>query len=876
MNTLPPDCLEPATPLIGITLIQGPDFQWPTSNLSSITSCPAFSFAKAFDAIPTTAQLHPPLRSTTLRKHTSLPPRKHLRDSNETRRWHEPAGIVKAGWYRKHMRELPSVVVCPVSLDPFLTDEEQWEGLETSVQTIYGQARSQLNGRHCRVVLLCVCARDYSMDQESKDRMHMAAERITSLRKRIGVEKSQVQLIYTSDMTPTSNTMGKIYKTLHGYASDYYKISSKLTRDHKRGVDSRSGLSFCAQLVYAVRHNLKTAVFYEFRGTPVKSLRHLEVCFSKLIDLARVYGNDSIATGKATGITIEELKSVAAIVNYTICRLHIHMQKGHDAVLQFKKYLAAFRHLKSIVPSMPPLQAKSAMLDHPITTLYQVECWQWLANQHEIFNTLLTHAQMNNLPLVPPVKNSKKTSKKIVKIEPLLTQYTHLSNAVLAYRRSHCLLTNMKTSVALWGGVALSIEEQARIQPSQYVGGMCMYDNVAPSVCVSLGEPQDHGFEEIHRHMMHAKVTGGDSNTSTHNSPEEHNLPTTHYLQLIKKCLGVMRQELQLLNDTRHSRRAQTMNLVMSEFLIQVDRYKDALVVLLPAIHMFGTEKWSILLTRALLLAKYCSTKLNDPKNVILYGLQLIGSTSCVSKTTIQQELFHPVEQHSTVSSSSSSSVPSTLDTLSATTTASATAATYLTHDMSSSEISLINVDVIFQRNVVQIKDSVNVQLTLTSNFPQTIELNYIVLQLDDQSQLHRRSSLSNAASGTDTSGDGGGSSLSLSYLCVVVKQGHYDKESLQVLLNRTCGEGGRRPDIIIERSNIIIDPSQSISFLMDLMMDVPLPTTSAERKTMPKHGTVIFPAFVTVRLFGCVIFLFFFIVSNVSNVSNVFNLSCL
>jgi hypothetical protein len=478
METLPPNALDPPKPLVGVTLIEGPDFQWPcnpSSNISQITSCPALSFLKAIDSAATTSNstvssLQPPLRTISLRKNSSLPPRKHSRESSETRRWYEPVGIFKMGWYRKHLTELPSVVVCPVQFEPY-TDEEQWGSMERSIETIYGQARGQLNGRHCRLVMLCVVLRDYSIDRETKDRLHVASDRVSSLRKHLGLEKSQVQLIYTADMLPTSTTMQKIYKTLHGYASEYYKFSSKLTREHKRGVDSRSGLSFCGQLIMTVRHNLKTSIFYEFRGTPLKALRHLDVCYGKLIDLQKVYENDIIATGKATGITVEELKMVASLVNYNICRLNFSLSKGIDAMEQFQKHVSAFRHLKSIVPCMKVLQVGTGLneVEHPISIYYSLVKWKWLGNQHEIFSALLTHSQKNNIPLNIFKKKSKNDDNNL----PLLTQYNHLSNAILAHRRSYTLLNVLKRNVSLWGGVGLNIEDSKRILNSLYIGGIC-------------------------------------------------------------------------------------------------------------------------------------------------------------------------------------------------------------------------------------------------------------------------------------------------------------------------------------------------------------------------------------------------------------------
>jgi hypothetical protein len=318
--------------------------------------------------------------------------------------------------------------------------------------------------------------------------------------------------------------------------------------------------------------------------------------------------------------------------------------------------------------------------------------------------------------------------------------------------------------------------------------------------------------------------------TEYENNDTDSSSTANHYLQLIKKCLGIMRQEFNM-NDTRGSRRAQSMNIIMSEFLIQLKRYQDAINILLPVLNIFQKERWPSLLKRCLIMLKFCSLKLNQLDHELLYGLQLLSNEtlSIDTKLKIHNEFIvfnNEIENDSTI---------------------------YLTHDMSSSSdiSSLLNVNVFFQRNVVQIKDSVNMELTIKSNFPNEISLNYIILQLDDQFQLHRRTSLSNDT--TSMKGDNGGDSGSsssfspLSYVCVIIKKG----QDLSSILKRMMISYGRQPDIIIEKETIIIHQSKPLSFLMDLMMDVPLPlaseATSSTMEFMPKHGTVIFPVAVTV-----------------------------
>jgi hypothetical protein len=303
---------------------------------------------------------------------------------------------------------------------------------------------------------------------------------------------------------------------------------------------------------------------------------------------------------------------------------------------------------------------------------------------------------------------------------------------------------------------------------------------------------------------------------------------TSHVLDLTKRAMGLMRQELKM-NDMRESRRSFSMTLMAAEWFVKLERYQEAMKLLEPALHMLRSERWSALLVRTLSLAKHCTLLLDKRDEALLYGLQLISNPACATKATIQSELV--VNPSSSLSSSSTSSPA--LST-------SATPSTILTMDMSTSPLRLIDVSVVFRRNVVQIKESVDVELTIVSNFPKEVELNYVVLRLE-QLKLDRRASLSI----TDSEAKGGeipDCHGNLSYLCVVVKNG-IDVASL---VERIYNRDGKTPDVVITRDVISISPESSMSFDLSVVMDVPLPTGSASAISMPKHGSVIFPTFVT------------------------------
>lgn len=67
-----------------------------TPHFDLVPAAGSLSFVKALDAA--SIQLNKPIRTITIGKNSSLPPRKHTRDSSETRKWHEPQGIFKSTW----------------------------------------------------------------------------------------------------------------------------------------------------------------------------------------------------------------------------------------------------------------------------------------------------------------------------------------------------------------------------------------------------------------------------------------------------------------------------------------------------------------------------------------------------------------------------------------------------------------------------------------------------------------------------------------------------------------------------------------------------------------------------------------------------------
>ena len=108
-------------------------------------------------------------------------------------------------------------------------EQGAWQAVENGIVQCASEARRSLSGRPIRCVLICICPRDYPIERETKERLHVAQDRLRNLRLRVGADKNECHLLYTADLNdPQSLNMKKVMKSVHGVSLDYYKTASRL------------------------------------------------------------------------------------------------------------------------------------------------------------------------------------------------------------------------------------------------------------------------------------------------------------------------------------------------------------------------------------------------------------------------------------------------------------------------------------------------------------------------------------------------------------------------------------------------------------------------------------------------------------------------
>lgn len=862
MESIDEYAASPPRPLVGVSLVQqGLNVIWPEPGLGSSgtpqTECDALSLLRA--ASKCTAGLSPAMRFRTMEKGYRLPQKKRPNlkragsqpvpagagssaaaadgdddgdedkldsPSSSHRQFSEPVGVFKQNWFRKYTMDIPSVLLLPVHFDPH-PDQAAWQKMENEIMQCTSEARSSLAGRSIRVVLICICQRDYPIEQESKERLQMAQDRLRNLRLRASLEKSECHLVYSADLNGQSANLSKIVKSIHNISMDYYKAACKYVRDHKRHFSHSPELSLPGTLVLQARHNLKIGYFYEFRGQMSKSTKHIEASFNKLVELARLI-DEGASASRSSRITLEEIKSVASLVSYTLCRQQIWQKRSDLAEAQLNSLICKFRKMRS----RPPVDERAgARRSNEI--LYKSRMWKWIGVQSEIFADLLMHAKASHIPLTGDrSSNRMRKSKAGSGVEPGqgLLMCTHLYNAMQAYRRNIAFVASLRKLCALEGGVALDTNESDELSMSAYIGGLPCFSGVTPSVVTVTGDMR--GFIAVHKHLCKEELEFDASEyivTLAHRTvkalEEERGLKAGDSVSPSSPNL------LPKQNNMRRSRHANIASLCAAHELVCKKQYREAATLLNPCIYILRRDRWPILLANALRLARKCAIDGN-------IGSDSMSGTG--SKAGLEMEPSYGLHNTLQLLSIVSDVVPKQERELlhDSIFSAAATGGKHVKFDMGCLSSPLIHACVLFKEAIVQVRDSVNVSLQIKSSLPKPMKVNCIrlVLQHIDQSMA--------------TSVDAGNpenhhvASNNLTFVCLLVANEIEDGDQPQSEKPYGISRGGSYGDNIItlplpenaEGGETLLKGEGTTTFNLSLSMDV------GETVKMPKQGLVIFP----------------------------------
>ena len=200
-------------------------------------------------------------------------------------------------------------------------------------------------------MLILIQEREYLKSQEGRERAQIAKERVLSLRRCVDFDSKRVHLVYTADLSNENSSadMQKLSKTLHSSCIDFYKKASKSVKDMRRFI-STSGMSKEVQYCMSSRLFIKIGHYYELRREDVKAYKTYKDAYDDLISIINQKkqkpSNPNIYN--SSKVTINEVKHVAEIICYKLCRLCFLQGRAVEAVRLFRNHMHQLRDLPII------------------------------------------------------------------------------------------------------------------------------------------------------------------------------------------------------------------------------------------------------------------------------------------------------------------------------------------------------------------------------------------------------------------------------------------------------------------------------------------------------------------------------------------------
>ncbi|CAH8441777.1 unnamed protein product [Schistosoma turkestanicum] len=231
--------------------------------------------------------------------------------------WFMPKGILKTGWMKKHLEEIPAFVALFYDLD---WDEPKWEEKSTECSQMVATVRSKLAGRESKLVVILIQKRaplPLGEDLNAMDRAQSLCTKCDLPGKNLFV-LSHTNLLY--------GCITRLEDEFRDMAANYYHNQAKKVKAHKDSLNKASH-----QLLF-VRHEFKIAFYAELKQDPGLALKHYQQAYNHLLELRMLDAH------------LLEVKTIAAFINYKICRLAFQ-NNASDAISQFRRHINFFVNL---------------------------------------------------------------------------------------------------------------------------------------------------------------------------------------------------------------------------------------------------------------------------------------------------------------------------------------------------------------------------------------------------------------------------------------------------------------------------------------------------------------------------------------------------
>lgn len=266
-----------------------------------------------------------------------------------------PSGILKTNWFAKHLFEIPSVAV--------VFEEADWHSLQNTDQRMkciekVKRVRTLLNGRHTKIVLILLQSEPitHSDDQTYK-------ENVGKLCLECDINPKSFFIIPINELQLMLSYVQRIEQIILDLAKNYYVAQTKSVKSHKEQLNKST------QIYLYIRHEFKLGFFHEIRQIYNTALGHYKNAYVSLMEI------------RTNPLNIFEVKSMASLLNYKICRLCFYLNVPMDAISNFRKHVDIFQNKQT-------------------TNQGGFEQFAWLSEQFQIFAELFEMA-VNSLSLAP-------------------------------------------------------------------------------------------------------------------------------------------------------------------------------------------------------------------------------------------------------------------------------------------------------------------------------------------------------------------------------------------------------------------------------------------------------------------------------------------
>ncbi|VDL18617.1 unnamed protein product [Hymenolepis diminuta] len=259
--------------------------------------------------------------------------------------WYQVKGIIKRHWMKKHLEELPAVVIVFFDLE---NNDPNWSEKVKECARRVELVRSNLISRATKIVVTLL--QTHPINEIGGD--INAGARIQELSESCQINVKNIYLLQKSEFMLSS--VKRLEAELFGMAYNYYHNAAKRVKAHK------SNLTKANQQLLYVRHDFKIAFFDELKQDSTLALKQYRQAYNNLVEL------------KMSDAYLLELKVVAGFINFKICQIAFQMH-GWDAISQFQRHIEIFKNVVGI----PELA-------------YEHEAW--LSKQYEIFGKLFEEA----------------------------------------------------------------------------------------------------------------------------------------------------------------------------------------------------------------------------------------------------------------------------------------------------------------------------------------------------------------------------------------------------------------------------------------------------------------------------------------------------